>query len=65
MPDLPPEGFGEFLHTLKAQGDVPAGRGPVNRTEQIIPQSQGDAEIDPVAFVLRDVLGMVPDVHFR
>ena len=57
--------LGKMLHTRKTQPDVPSFKWYVNSVENIIPDGKCQTEIHTIPTLLRNVVGVVPNVHFR
>ena len=63
--NLPPEAVRKSGQTGKAEACIAAVFGQINGAKDIILHRKAKAEIDTVAAFFGQVVGMVPNVHFR
>ena len=58
------KGLGEFFYALKSELNVSSVRRNVAGAKQIVPQTEGDAKVDPAKAIARQRIGVMPDVHY-
>ena len=65
MNHLPPKGFGKLLHVMEAKRNITTIVRKVGGSKEIIPNTESEPEVHSIAMILRQVSGMMPDVHLR
>jgi len=64
MCNLPQKGMGKLLYPRKSKFDISPFIGNVVRFPDIVPDSQCNAEVDALVAFLREIMRMMPDMHF-
>jgi hypothetical protein len=61
--DLAEETLGEMFDIIETEFNIAARFGNIGRPEDVVPQAEADAKIDPVWFMGWVGFHVMPDVH--